>query len=297
LRVLFRGDSDSGRLRVEDLRVTAGDVGYEPSFAGEIPWFLFLLATVAASLVFFAVELFTSPRVAATVAGLGFLLLCAGLTVSRGILGQGEPGGPEALRLDLRAETAAHVKAPQPSRKPMIVWLGGGHAWGAGASDGSHTAIFRLGQALDPTHAWDWVDAAFPGARTEELKLMLDAAVARGRVAIVVAFAGGPNTDPGKTRLELRKLVDAVRAVGARLLLVPQPMDPTREARYRANRAAVEAVARETGTAVANLQASFESHADDGFLWWDITSLTDEGARLEAEWLAAPLKDEMSKLP
>jgi hypothetical protein len=295
VRVLFRGDSDAGRIRIDNLSVSADGQSFEQNFAGEMPWLLFLFATVMASLVFFAFEIVTSPRIAAVIAGVGFLLLCAGLAVSRGLLVGGEARNPETLRPEFREQILARMKDLPMQQRPLLLWLGGAHAWGAGASDPTRSAFERLKTELSARSGLEWINGAFPGARLQDLKQVFDAAAANRHIALVVLTVGGAYTDNVKFASDLASLAEAIKAKGARLFLVPEPVDSSQEPKLRAYQAKVKELAHISGADVVDIQSIFDRNADAGFLWWNFANLSDVGARIEADALSAPLAKEISR--
>jgi hypothetical protein len=292
LRILFRGDSTSSNLRVADVRLADGDVVYEQKFSGEIPWALFLLTITASSLAFFALQLLTSARTAAILAGVGFLLLCCSLAFYRGSLAYRYPSEVDLAGLpshiESREEALARLKALPREGKPVLLWLGGSQAWGAGASEASKTAfsLLRAERELKNRKGTrEWINGAVSGAKLKDQKEVFDLVRSRRTVGAVVLIAGVNDGDNPLFQDQLTAFAKSVREAGAVLLLVPEPTEPEPATVIASRQADAVAVGKKERIAVAELQSLFQKHDDDGFLWWDFVHLSDAGAKLEAKGL------------
>lgn len=290
--VSFRGDSSAGVARIDDIRLRAGEEKYEQSFFGQMPWGLFLVATMGASLLCLLVEALASPQVAAVGAGLGFLVLCALLALYRGELANRYPLAVDLRnapsRIEERPDALARLRALPENGAPLLLWLGGSQAWGAGARLPEKT-VFALLRAKLGGMGLDWVNGAISGAAVVDQAEAFHVARDRRKVAFVVLTVGVNDARNPRFASDLEALVEEVRSTGAKLLLVPEPVESDADGSVTARQREVVAVARRAEIAFAEPQAALSAHVDDGFLWWDFVHLTEAGAQIVADSLEGPL--------
>jgi lysophospholipase L1-like esterase len=297
VQVLFRGHSSAGRLRITGISLQRGAVRYTEDFSGRMPWLLFLVTSVAASALFAAIERVFDPRAAAGVGAALFLVACGSLALYRTKLAYRYP-----LHVDLH-DVPSHIATKQeilarlralPPGKRVLLWLGGSQAWGAGASSPERTAFSRLHDALGD-HGLEWVNGAASGTTVAEQREALSAVASRRRIALVVLVAGVNDAKNRAFPDDLAATVRAVRGTGAKLLLVPEPVEPPAAGEPLERQKETLALAEKEAVPAAALQPVFDARADEGYFWWDFVHLTDAGAEMEARALGPALLAELGR--
>ncbi|MGZ3721110.1 MAG: SGNH/GDSL hydrolase family protein [Bdellovibrionota bacterium] len=296
LRVLLRGDSAAGSIRVNNLALAAGDEKFEQNFSGEIPWLLFLVVTLVTSLLFYALEKLSEPKIAAFAGGALFLVI-GGIIALYG-------GGRYPVNVDLggvpshietREQALGRITALTPFRKPVVLWLGGSQSWGAGASAEERTAFSRLRRVL-ADRGYSWVNGAISGARVAEQRAVISAVKSLPAGSLVVLTTGVNDAENSHFPADLEKTMAAARATGARVLLLPEATEPPAEGMVAKRQAEVLEFARKNSLSTFSQQPEFDKHADDGFLWWDFVHLSDAGARFQAGLLEAVIREQLGSV-
>jgi lysophospholipase L1-like esterase len=297
-RFSLRGHSDQGVLRVDDLSFRLPHRRYEESFSGSFSVGLFAALAAALFGFFFLLELMAGAWVAS-----GAALVLAMLPSLLFLFFELSIGRRYPLQVDLRGypsniETRDQAlerlsSSPSPG-KPVLLWLGGSQAWGAGASQ-DEKSLFGHIKAKVCGYSLECVNGAISGATLEDQLEVLRLVSTRRVVKVVVITAAVNDSNNPEFPAKLALVADAVEQRGAKLLLVPEPT----EGRYptvTARQDEIKKFATEKSIPFVDLPEVMERAADSGFLWWDFVHLSDGGAAVAAQAMVPALQTLLGKI-
>lgn len=297
-RLALRAFSEEGVARVDDLSFRSLRRSYSQSFLPRYPYWL--AAGLAAALFgfFLLLELMAGAGLAFG-AALAFVLGSGGIWWSYDErIGNQYPdtvnlsGFPSKIESRPALLEKLHALPPGP---PVLLWLGGSQAWGAGASAPEKSVFGRL-SAKFSSPSLEFVNGAISAATLEDQLETLRVVAARRVVKAVVITTGVNDALNPEFGRKLALVGAAVKQREAVLLLVPEPMEPPVSSFVKARHQDVVAYAEAHGISFVSLPQVFEQRADDGFLWWDFVHLSDSGAAIAADAMAAPVQELLKKL-
>ncbi|HEY8278122.1 MAG TPA: SGNH/GDSL hydrolase family protein [Bdellovibrionota bacterium] len=290
----FTGNSAEGRLLVDDLSIEARNKSYSQDFSGPFPRFL-----AAAFFLFALAFLFLAKEMAGV--GVVFLLtfiLGGGLhllvRVDRG-LAAAYPAmvntGGFPSHIENKERVMDRLRSIPVNGKKKVLWLGGSQAWGAGASSGSRTAFSLVKEALPKELAdrFELINGASSAARIGDQLIPLELVAAKHGLAAVVLATGVNDMETDDFSGRLKMVAETVKKKGARLLLIPEPVERQAAAAMQPLQQGMIRFAQAEGIPYVDLQAEFDQAADSGFLWWDFVHLSDAGAEIAARAISPAL--------
>lgn len=291
-RISLRGQSEEGRLQVDDLELKSPQEVYEQSFSGSFPWWLFFLSWSVFFLFLFAlVRAGLSGLAVSAALALGALSLLL-ILLFDSLIGNQYPMQlqlPVSSKIESRTEVLQRLEVLPPGQ-PVLLWLGGSQAWGAGASRPELSAFGRLQAALHDLPA-EMINGAASGTLLEDQLEPLRLVSTRRKLEALVLTAGVNDAQNTDFLSKLRLVASAAKQRGAGLLLVVEPVDfPVREDLQK-RQAEMRAFASSEGIPLVDLQAVFEREKDSAYLWWDVVHFTDAGAALAARELEGPIRE------
>jgi len=291
-RLSLRAHSRAGVLRVDDVFFLAKGKNYTQKFSGEFPYALCALLVFLLSGILLLIEVSSGRLIAASLAlavaffsGLVFLFYDSHI------------GNQYPYQVDFRGYPS-HIETRDdallrlqslPSGKPVLLWLGGSQAWGAGASVPEKSVFGRL-SALLSTGSLDFVNGAISGATLEDQMEALRIVSSRRVVAAVVVTAAVNDANNSDFLAKLNLISSAVKQRGAKLMLVPEPTESPVPPYVKLRQEEIRQFAWANNISMVDLPAILEQAADSGYLWWDFVHLSDAGASIAARALAPPLQ-------
>jgi lysophospholipase L1-like esterase len=292
-RFALRGHSQRNVLRVDDLSFRLGRKIYEQSFSGHFPYGLFAFAACTLFGFFLLLELMTGAWLASGAALVlamlpslvfFFLDLSIGYRYPTKVDLRGYPSN-----IETRAQALQRVRSAPSTGKPVLLWLGGSQAWGAGASREDKSVFGRLRLKLC-AYSLDCVNGAISAATLEDQLEVLRIVSAQRVVKVVVITSGVNDANNPDFPAKLALMLEAVEQRGAKLMLIPEPTEEPVAEPVRARQEEVKKFAREKNIPFVDLPALMEKMADSGYLWWDFVHLSDGGAAVVAEAMAPALQ-------
>ena len=288
----FHGHSEAGVLRMDDVSFGGSIGGTGEHFSGRFPYAAAVLGAMVLAALLLALERFAGMRPAfaaalalATFSGLALATYDSliGNQYPRWVPLQGKS------TIETREQVLARLGELRPSGKPVLLWLGGSQAWGAGASRAEKSAFGRLAAELGSA-AVEPVNGAISAATLEDQLEPLRVVSTRRRVEAVVLTTGVNDALNDSFPEKLRLVASAVRQRGAKLLLVVEPVDQPVPEAVRKRQAELRAFAAAEKIPLLDLQPVLDRETDSGYLWWDFVHLSDAGAAVVAAELREPVK-------
>ncbi len=209
-------------------------------------------------------------------------------------LAAAEEGGRAATIEETRRRIRERYAEPPAPGTTRVLVVGSSQTWGAGARRAEETWVRRLEGELQarvgPQRRVECIEAAIPAARAAHLAPLLEGDWLPLAPHIVVINLASNDRSRETFRRALDAMAAAVRAAGARLLLVQEANAPeAADAGLRVRHAAMAEVAARHGVPVLDMHGHLLALADQGFLWWDEVHLTSFGQRLLAARVAEAL--------
>lgn len=297
-KIALRAHSSEGVARVSDLSFRSPNKKYSQSFLPRFP--IWQAALIAATFFgfFLLLELMAGEGLAFGAALVFALSSGAVWWFYEAKFGSQYPVAVNlagfSTNIETRPALLARLEALPPG-PPVLLWLGGSQAWGAGASV-SGKSVFELLRAKLESSSLEFVNGAISAATLEDQLETLRIVATRRVVKAVVITTGVNDAKNPEFAAKLALVASAVQKREAALLLVPEPMEPPVTPSVKARQDDVRRFAAEKGIALIDLPIVFEQRADDGFFWWDFVHLSDGGAAVAAEALAPGLGEFIDKL-
>ncbi|MHB2017797.1 MAG: SGNH/GDSL hydrolase family protein [Candidatus Xenobia bacterium] len=184
-----------------------------------------------------------------------------------------------------------YPRHPTPGR-PRIMFVGSSQTWGSGADSEADIWVRRVERALGDVEC---VNCGVCGLTSERLLALYRNYWMRMQPQLVVIDLAFNDTDPQVLAANLRRFCTLNAQHGIRTLLIPEPCcNEAPNPGMVAKHAAVAAVAHEMHVDLLEMQPWMDSHAQDGYLWWDWVHLTTFGQALFAERLTPVLRQLMA---
>ncbi len=184
-----------------------------------------------------------------------------------------------------------------PSVRKVFV-TGSSQTFGMGArirAEGCVPALERLlnGEG-DGRSRYKCVNGAVQGTHANFIALLFEEHAAPCKPAIAVVNLGY-NDSCEKTPLDeyggyLARIAKTAKAANIKLILVQEPRNDEDSTNLLPVYDVMARVAAEEGVPLVNASAFFQSHFDDGFIWWDRVHPTSYGHQLLAECLCPFVK-------
>lgn len=291
-QISFRGNSQQGKLKIDDIELKSRASVYAQRFSGQFPLWLFLpLVFVVLGFLVLAKSMAGElPAFAAAVA-LGCASILSVYFYER-TFGQQYPANVNFLgkitNIETREEAHKRLSSLRAGRS-VVLWLGGSQAWGAGASTREKSAFARL-SAEFAGQGVDFVNGAVSAATLEDQLEVLRIVSARRSLAAVVITTGVNDANNSAFPEKLKLIAEAVRKRGARLLLVPEPTTSPVPPVVKRRHDELIRFASAEDIPYLDLPAVMEREADSGYLWWDCVHLSDAGAAVVARAVSPALK-------
>lgn len=294
-RLSLYGQSNRGVLMLDDLRMSAKGQEYSQTFSGKFPWWLFLGGAAVIFLLLLLAEKKLGAKPSFSFAlGIGTLAILT-LLFYNSLIGNQYPhhlnyGVNYGRKNNIASREEIYARLRElPPGKPVLLWLGGSQAWGAGATRPEKSVFGRLGASLAGSRL-ELVNGAVSGATLEDQLETIRLVSLRRRVAALVVTAG-VNDATNKDFPEKLKLISAAaKQRGAPLLLIAEPVEPPPGKYLQQRQKELLEFAAAEGIPVVNLQAVFEREIDSGYHWRDFVHFTDVGAALAARELLEPVR-------
>lgn len=287
-QISFRGHSQAGKLLVDDIELASRTKNYAQEFTGHFPFWLFtcVFLLLGGALMLIQWKVGDAPAF-----GLAIALALGSLTTLyfyERAFGSQYPANVNFLGKITNIESrdqALQRLGKLRHGSPVLLWLGGSQAWGAGASEAGNSAFARLAESF-PRGNLDFVNGAISAATLEDQLEVLRIVSARRSLAAVVLTTGVNDANNRFFPEKLKLITQAVKKRGARLLLVPEPTSSPTAPAVKVRQQELIHFALEEGIPFFDLPAVMHREADSGFLWWDFVHLSDAGAALVARSLA-----------
>lgn len=289
--ISFHGHSEAGKLKIDDIEIGPGGLLYGTTFSGRFPYVWFVVGAVLLSFLLLALQRFAGMRAAFSTALALATFSALALATYDSLIGNQYPRWvplPGKSTIESREQVLARLAELAPSGKPVLLWLGGSQAWGAGASRAEKSAFARLAVSLGSNV--EPVNGAISAATLEDQLEPLRVVSTRRRVEAVVLTTGVNDALNDAFPEKLRLVASAVRQRGAKLLLVLEPVDQPVPEAIRKRQAELRAFAAAEKLPLVDLQPALDREADSGYLWWDFVHLSDAGAAIVAAELLEPVK-------
>lgn len=294
-RLSLYGQSTKGVLAVDELKMSAKGQEYAQGFSGKFPWWLFLGGAPVLFLLVFLTEKKLGARPALSFSvGIGSLAALS-LLFYNSLIGNQYPhhlnyGAYYGRKnnIDSREEIYTRLRALPPGR-PVLLWLGGSQAWGAGASRPETSVFGRLGAMLAGSRL-ELVNGAVSGATLEDQLETIRLVSLRRLVAALVVTAGVNDATNKDFPAKLKLISTAAKQRDARLLLIVEPVEPPPGKYLQQRQKELLEFAAAEGIPAVNLQAVFEREIDTGYHWRDFVHFSDAGAAVAARELLEPVR-------